>query len=548
MISRWFTVAALAIVFALQGNASAFQAVAEKSEIDSAALAQKIIEIGRKDNQVQKHLDYLTNRIGPRLTGSEGLQAGCEWARDEFKAMGLESRLEQWGEFPVGFERGPATGVMVSPKKMKLEFGTNAWTAGTTGRDLGKVVLAPKSMEQLEGMRDSIKGAYVLAERAPRRFRGRPRTPAPKPDEEEKPEAEPDAKPAVIPADDNANKVPKPVAPQEEAPEEEAPKSLTPEQQKELSDAILACEPAGIIQSTSDNLILTGGNHRIEFDNLPTVPNISLLKEQWDEIKSMVEKGEDVQLAFDIRNHFRRGPIPLYNVIADIPGTEWPEQCVVVGGHIDSWDGATGATDNGAGCATTMEAARILMAAGIKPRRTIRFMLWSGEEQGLFGSRAYVEKHRDEVNRNVSAVFVHDGGTNYCSGIRCTEAMKPDFEKIFAAAMTLDERAPFEIQTVDSIRPRGGSDHVSFIQAGVPGFFWNQAGRATYRTTHHTQFDTYDSVVPEYQQHSSIVIALGAMGTANLDHLLPRDGVEGQTPPPTQTSAAEQKKSPQSPE
>ena len=149
-------------------------------------MAKKIIEIGKTDNQVQKHLDYLTNRIGPRLTGSEGLQAGCEWARDEFAAMGLESRLEQWGEFPVGFERGPSSGVMVSPKKMILEFGTNAWTAGTTGRDLGKVVLAPKSMEALEEMRDSIKGAYVLMPSSPRRRGGRrrPSRPAPKADAE----------------------------------------------------------------------------------------------------------------------------------------------------------------------------------------------------------------------------------------------------------------------------------------------------------------------------------------------------------------------------
>lgn len=514
---RWYALVAIVCMFTFANQASAFQAVEEKPEVDSSALAKKIIEIGKTDNQVQEHLDYLTNRIGPRLTGSEGLQAACEWARDEFAAMGLESRLEQWGEFPVGFERGPAYGMMVSPKKMKLEFGTNAWTAGTTGRDLGKVVLAPKSMEALEEMRDSIKGAYVLTERTRRRFRRRP--PAPKPDEEKKTD-ETDA----------------------EKPKEEEPKPLTFAERQELSEAILACEPAGVIRSTSDNLILTGGNYRIDMDNLPTVPSITLLKEQWDEIKSMVEAGEDVQLAFDIRNHFRKGPIPLYNVIADIPGTEWPEQRVVVGGHIDSWDGATGATDNGAGCATTMEAARILMESGIKPRRTIRFMLWSGEEQGLLGSKAYVEKNRQDVNENVSAVFVHDGGTNYCSGVICTEAMKADFEKVFAEAMTLDDRAPFEIQVTETMRPRGGSDHVSFIRAGVPGFFWRQAGRATYRTTHHTQFDTYDSVVPEYQAHSSIVIALGALGTANLDHLLPRDGIQEQSSPRTRTTTRNDEK------
>lgn len=467
--------------------------------VDPAVIA-KIIEIGKTDNRVQEHLDYITNRIGPRLTGSEGLQAACEWARDEFKSMGLESRLEQWGEFPVGFERGPATGAMVSPSKMTLEFGTNAWSAGTKGRVLRKAVFAPKSMEQLEEMRESLKGAFIISEPTSRRRR----RPQPKPDV--KPEDEKEA-------------------------EKAAPVPLTREQRQELADAIKACKPAGFIRPTSGELILTGGNYRVDMNNLPTIPNITLLKEQWDKIKSLMDEGEDVQLAFDIRNHFRAGPIPLYNVIADIKGTEWPDEVVVVGGHIDSWDGATGATDNAAGSATTMEAARILMAAGVKPKRTIRFMLWSGEEQGLFGSKGYVEKNRADVVKNVSAVFVHDGGTNYVSGIRCTEAMRPDFEKVFAAAMALDERTPFEIQTVPTIRPRGGSDHVPFISVGVPGFFWNQTGRATYRTTHHTQFDTFDTVVPEYQKHSSIVIALGALGTANLDHLLPRDGVQGNNTP-----------------
>jgi len=522
----------LAALFCLPVVASAQQTIAP--EADSSVLVAKIIEVGKTDNRVQDHLNYLTNRIGPRLTGSEGLQAACEWACDEFESMGLESRLEQWGEFEVGFERGPSTGIMISPKKMKLEFGTNAWTAGTKGRVLGKVILAPKSMEQLEEMRDSIKGAYVLSERMPRRRRPRRRAQPQQPDppKEIKPEEKPedkkpeDTKPET-PQPENKDSEKKSDDPDEPEKKDE-PKPLTREQRQAIQDEIMKCEPAGIVQGTFNELILTGGNYRVEMDSLPTVPVISLLKEQWDEIKQLVENGEDVEVAFDIRNHFRRGPIPLYNVIADIPGTNWPDQYVIVGGHIDSWDGATGATDNGAGCATTLEAARILMAAEAKPKRTIRFMLWSGEEQGLLGSRAFVEKHQKDVNENVSAVFVHDGGTNYVAGIRCTEAMKPDFEQIFAAAMELDERAPFEIQTVPAMRPRGGSDHTPFIRAGVPGFFWKQQGRATYRTTHHTQFDTYDTVVPEYQKHSSIVIAIGALGTANLDHLLPRDGIETQ--------------------
>ena len=151
---RLIVILAIAFLSVLSHPAFAIQEVAVSPEASWQGLSSKVIEVGRDENQVQKHLDYLTNRIGPRLTGSEGLQAGCEWAREEFESMGLESRLEQWGEFPVGFERGPATGMMVSPTKMTLEFGTNAWSAGTTGRDLGKALLAPRSMEELESMRD----------------------------------------------------------------------------------------------------------------------------------------------------------------------------------------------------------------------------------------------------------------------------------------------------------------------------------------------------------------------------------------------------------
>ncbi len=494
----------------------------------------KVIELGKNGNKVQEHLDYLTNRIGPRLTGSEGLQAACEWARDEFKKMGLESRLEQWGEFPVGFERGPSYGRMVSPKVMKLDFGTNAWTAGTRGRVVGRVVLAPKTLEQVEAMKEQLEGAYVLVQRPPRRRRSRgPRTapPAKPADTANSGNTKEDAKdtPDEKRSDDKAKK-PTESSKQDDKPKQtkSEPKPMTREQLQALYDAIKACNPAGIISNTSGELILTGGSYKVNMDELPTIPRITLLKSQWDEVKAMVDEGKEVELEFDIRNHFRKGPIPLYNVIADIPGTEWPDQYVIVGGHIDSWDGATGATDNAAGCATTLEAARLLMAAGAKPKRTIRFMLWSGEEQGLLGSRAYVEKHKKDVAKNVSAVFVHDGGTNYVAGIRGTKAMIPDFETVFASVRKMNPSAPFDIAEIPSIRARGGSDHVPFIRAGVPGFFWMQRGRAVYRTTHHTQYDTFESIVPEYQEHSSIVIAVGALGTANLDHLLPRDGIATQ--------------------
>jgi len=214
-------------------------------------------------------------------------------------------------------------------------------------------------------------------------------------------------------------------------------------------------------------------------------------------------------------------------VIADIPGTELPDEYVIIGGHIDSWDGATGTTDNGTGCATTIEAARILMKSGVKPKRTIRFMLWSGEEQGLLGSAAHVKAH-PELMPKISAVLVHDGGTNYLSGIGVTKAQKEDVEKALAACVGLNEDMPFAIREVSGLRG-GGSDHASFLSAGVPGFFWGQAGKAVYTHTHHTQHDTYDTAVPEYQAHSSLVAALAGVGIANLDNLLSRENMTAPT-------------------
>ncbi len=487
MKSICFTLGLLLLLGNSLLRAQETQAPSSAPPIGSATDIQKIIHIGTTDNRVQEHLDYLTNRIGPRLNGSEGMQAACDWARNRFEEMGLSHcRLERWGEFPVGFERGPSYGVMLQPKSMKLEFGTNAWTAGTRGRVPGMAVMAPETMQELDSIHESLEGAYVLT--APRQRGRRSRREAP------------DA-------------------------EETGKKRPSIEETRQVREALSNCKIAGFVQSTSDERILTGGRYNISMDELPSTPMINLLKTQWDEIRGLLEAGEKVELAFDIRNHFRRGPIPLSNVIAEIPGTEFPDEFVVVGGHIDSWDGATGATDNASGCATTMEAARILMTAGVKPKRTIRFMLWSGEEQGLLGSKAWVQQNPKEA-QNISAVFVHDGGTNYVSGITCTPAMQPDFEKVFADILDLDERTPFAISTVDTMRPRGGSDHVPFIAAGIPGFFWNQSGRATYRTTHHTQYDTFETVVPEYQKHSALVIAVGALGTANLDHLLPRDGIQ----------------------
>jgi carboxypeptidase Q len=429
----------------------------------------RIVAAGKDGSEVMDHLDVLTNRIGPRLTSSDNLTTACEWARDKFATFGLkDAKIEKWGEFAVGFNRGPWFGRVVEPEKKSLEFVTMAWSAGTRGLVRGPAVLAPTNEKELEEVKPKLAGAWVLS---PLPSRSGPR------------------------------------------PE--------PEFLRSLGKVYDEAKVAGVVRSSTGALLLTAGNQNVKWEKLPTTPSVTLLKSQFDEVVGWVKDGKPVTLEFDIRNYFKKGPIPLYNVVADIPGTESPDEYVIVGGHIDSWDGATGATDNGTGVATTLEAARILMKAGVKPKRTIRFMLWSGEEQGLLGSAGYVKANKDLLPK-ISAVLVHDGGTNYLSGIGATEAMFSDLEQVFEPVKSLDPKMPFAVRKVPGLFG-GGSDHASFLAANVPGFFWNQAGKANYNRTHHTQNDTYDAAIADYQKHSAVVAALGAYGIANLDHMLSRE-------------------------
>jgi hypothetical protein len=224
-----------------------------------------------------------------------------------------------------------------------------------------------------------------------------------------------------------------------------------------------------------------------------------------------------------------KAPIPIYNVVADIPGTELPDEYVIVGAHIDSDDTGTGASDNGAGVAAAMEVARILVESGAQPRRTIRFILFSGEEMGKVGSGEYVAEYSDLMPR-ISAMFNMDRGSDHISGIFATDDMLEDFEKVFAPVKSLNPDMPFVIQRVEHLTEiiadccgsAGTSDHGPFFKAGVPAFQWLQKSRKPDQYRPHTKHDTYEHVTPEYQKHSVTVIALAALGTANLDHMLSR--------------------------
>jgi cyclophilin family peptidyl-prolyl cis-trans isomerase len=267
--------------------------------------------------------------------------------------------------------------------------------------------------------------------------------------------------------------------------------------------------------------------HKVDsWENLPTLPDIKLIDIQYNEIKELVSKGERVVLEFDIRNYFRPGPIKYHNVIGWIPGTEYPDEYVILGGHLDGFDGASGAIDNASGATVAMEAARLILAAGGRPKRTIMVHLWAGEEYGLLGSAAWVKQNPDKLPR-ISAVFNRDGGTNCISGLSVSKAMLPDFQKVIKPVLGLNQKYPFEL--TESSKPlrkggRGGTDTFSFLQKDVPAFSFSTKGEHQYGRTWHTTLDTYNEIIPAYEEYSSLATAVVAYGIANLDHQLSREG------------------------
>jgi carboxypeptidase Q len=431
----------------------------------------RIIDLGKTDNRVMEHIDYLTNRFGDRVTGSDGYYSACTWALNTMKSWGMMAEMQEAGEMPVGFNRGPWFGRMISPKETTLDFGTPSYTAGTKGRQRGRVIISPKNVEEFWKIRDSIKSAWIMIDGV---NSGWPR--------------------------DRAG-------------------------ESDLTRLIREAGALGTIQLATFPIRLLF--QKVEsWETLPTLPDIKLIDKQYNEIKDLVLKGQKVELEFDIRNYFRPGPVKYHNVIGWIPGTQYPDEYVILGGHLDGFDGGSGAVDNASGATVAMEAARLILAAGGKPKRTIMVQLWAAEEYGLLGSSAWVKQNPDKLPR-ISAVFNRDGGTNCISGISVSKVMMPDFQQVIKPILGLNPKYPFEL--TERSRPvrkggRGGTDTFSFLQKEVPAFGFSTKGEQQYGRTWHTTLDTYDEIIPSYEEYSSMVTAVVAYGIANLDHLLSREG------------------------
>lgn len=487
-------------------------------------VVKKIIEIGKTDNQTMQHLDVLTNRFGGRLIGSDAYENAAEWAAYKFKEWGMQVKMEEAGEVPVGFNRGPWFGKLLAENGMQLHFVTPSYTSGTKGVQRGHVVIAPKTQSQFNAMKGKLKGAWVLiggknsgwpidisAEADHRR------------DSIKAINAEIDKKNNEIRRHNWMNR--KPEDQKELLPYEKEPALFY----KEMKEAGIL----GIIQSAKLPITALYDRKNLKnmtFETLPTVPDIKLDEHQYKVIEQMAKERQYFQLEFDIRNHFKMGPIKYHTVIGVIPGTKYPDEYVIMGGHLDAFDVASGGVDDGSGLTPAMEAARLIMKAGGKPKRTILVCLWAGEEFGLYGSKAWVKQHKDELDK-VSNMFNRDGGPTVANSLSVPEAMYDDFEKICKPLNDINPDFPFKLTKREPRKqPKvaRGTDSGSFAVVGIPTITFGTADPKgydfSYREIWHTERDMFNMSIPEYQEHTAIVTAVVVFGVANLDHLLSREG------------------------
>jgi len=576
-------------------------AAADKSSDDPIAL---IREEGLNHSQVTNILRYLTDAIGPRLTGSPNLKRANEWTRDKLTSYGLaNAHLEAWGPFGRGWSLRRFSAQITEPQTIPLVGYPRAWSPGFDQPLVADVVhLDAKNGADLEKYAGKLKGAIVLLS-TPRELRARFEPLATRLNETNLLRLAN----APEPAAQSGRRFNFGSGPGDEGPSD----SPTPSRRRGPPGAASTNGPAPAFGSTNrpfpfagrfgqtmTNLNFCakegaallvsqssqgdGGTFYVtaatvpaspEFrgssptnpprisawsTNAPAIPpQITLAAEDYNRLVRMLQLGEKLTMTVDLQVQFHDHDLMAYNTLAEIPGSDRKDEIVMLGAHLDSWHSGTGATDNAAGVAVCMEAVRILQAAKLQPRRTLRIALWSGEEQGLLGSRAYVAKHfgsytnqteraalrspRDEADepprrRNrpggttgdrklmrqrdyerLSAYFNLDNGAGKIRGVHMqgNEAVRPLFRKWLKPFNELGA----ETLTLSNT---GGTDHTPFDAIGLPGFQFIQDPLEYDTRTHHSNMDVYDRIQPDDLKQASVVMAAFVYQTAMLDDKLPR--------------------------
>ncbi|HEX4949475.1 MAG TPA: M20/M25/M40 family metallo-hydrolase [Blastocatellia bacterium] len=512
----------------------------EKIDADVNA---RIRQEGMNNSQIMRTLHFFTDVYGPRLTGSPNHENAAKWAVKQMTEWGLvNAHLEPWDFAHPGWLNERFSAHMIAPIKDHLTCEVLAWTPGTNGTVTAQAMqlTLPERPTQeeftayLTALKDKVKGKIVLV--------GKPAfvpvtiNPAPKRMDDKT------AKERFNSDNPNASSF-GPRNREGQQPAQPDPTKLTSQQVSEQLNKFLVDN--GVAVRVDD-----GGRdhgqirafHNRTFDLTKVVPTVVMRNEDYGRIWRILNDGTPVELEFNIVNRSFPDGKTSYNTIAEIPGTDKADEVIMLGGHLDSWHAATGATDNAIGCATMMEAARILKALGLKPRRTIRVALWSGEEQGLLGSQAYVKKHFGSAE-NPKPEFAKFGGYfNIDSGTGRVRGFSV-FGPPEVAAIMRQIVAPFEdlgVMGAMASRSRGlgGSDHTSFNQAGLPGIGSTQDPIEYGSDTWHTNLDTYERIIADDAKKSAVVIASAVYHLAMRDELLPRFSKETMPPlPPARGTA-----------
>ena len=482
----------------------------------------KIKEEGLQRSQVMEITSYLTDVYGGRLTNSPNIKAAAEWTRQKLTEWGLvNAKLEPWGPFGRGWSNERFSAQVVSPRPFPLIGYPGAWTPGTNGPVTAEAVMAVVDSEpDVTKFRGKLRGKFVLAQRAP------------------------DVQPLWT-------------APAHRLTDQElAEMALQPPpprpfggggggfgqfNQRRMQFYVEEGVAGVIYHGRGDGGTVFGtANGPRDPRAAPYPPTMSIAVEHYGRIARMLDKGVPVTIQADIQNRFYDDDLNTFNVVAEIPGTDKAAELVMLGGHFDSWHGATGATDNAAGSAVMMEAVRILKAIGLPVRRTVRIALWTGEEQGLLGSRAYATQHFADrqtmqlkpEHARFSGYFNVDNGTGRIRGVylQGNEAVAPIFRQWMEPFANLG-------MTTLSVRNTGGTDHLAFDAVGLPGFQFIQDPVEYGTRTHHSNMDTYERIQPFDMMQNAVIVATFVYQTANRDEKLPRKPLPRPAAPPRATGS-----------
>jgi carboxypeptidase Q len=494
---------------------------------------------GFHDSKVMDYATGLMDTIGERLTGSPNMKRANEWTRDQLTAMGLSNaHLEPWGPFGRGWANQYVNVRMTSPDVVTLLAYPKAWTPGTNGVVQGKCVRATiDDKKDFDKYKGKLAGMIVILGA----------------DAEVKPITEPPYKRL---SDDDLAKLADYQIPADRPGFRFADFIKRQQFMKDLNQFFTDEKVLAVIDHSRGTagggtvFVQSGGSYKP--GETTTVPQLTMASEHWTRIARLLQQKKDVSLELNVSSTFYDDDAMQYDTIAEIPGTDKKDELVMLGAHLDSWHAGTGATDNGAGTIVMMEAVRILKALDLKPRRTIRIGLWSGEEEGLLGSQGYVQNHfgarppmddpgmkgmptllRREAGdvtvkpeqAKISAYFNVDNGSGKIRGVHLqeNEAVAPIFEAWMKPFKDLG-------MTTLTMRNTGGTDHLSFDAVGIPGFQFIQDPIEYETRTHHSNMDVYDRLQPDDLKQIAVIVAGFVYDAAMRDQMLPRKPLEKALP------------------